>query len=223
MLRLLGAAPIGLALGCGTSPGGVDASRSDAGVLVSDASAPDAGFDAGVCSATDPDARGPFFEAGSPARAAIAGPEEPGTRLFITGSLLGVGGCAPLAGYTIDLWQADVDGNYYTASSSDYRLRGRVVTGADGAFYFESIKPGSYVTPTGPRPSHVHASVYAPDGSERLTTQLYFVGDPYQGVDDGCQPPTCFSGDPDRHIALESASVDGRDGLAGQLRIVVPA
>ena len=32
------------------------------------------------------------------------------------------------------------------------------------------------------RPSHIHAKVYV-DGVERLTTQLYFVGDPFIAAD----------------------------------------
>lgn len=206
-----------------------DSASPDGGVdgATADATAPDSGPDAmdggEVCTVTESDAVGPFFEDGSPVRTSIAGPSEAGTRVFITGSLVGVGACPPLAGYIVDIWQADAEGDYFSGADTDYRLRGRVVTAADGTFAFESIKPGSYITPGGPRPSHLHAKVYAPDGGERLTTQVYFVGDPFQGVDDGCGPPTCFSGDPARHIALSEARVGGTDGLTGPLRLVVPA
>ena len=37
-------------------------------------------------------------------------------------------------------------------------------------------------TSTNYRPSHFHVKVWV-DGIERLTTQLYFEGDPYFGVD----------------------------------------
>jgi protocatechuate 3,4-dioxygenase beta subunit len=184
----------------------------------------DAGTDAAICRASERDALGPFFEDGSPTRALIAALDEPGDRLFIEGSLVDVADCArPLSGYVVDVWQADVDGAYHAANSSDFRLRGRVVTGADGRFAFETIKPGFYETAGGPRPAHLHVRVYTADGVDRLVTQLYFAGDEFLGLADGCQPPTCFSGDPDRILDLAPTRVSGRDGLLGRVRLVVPA
>jgi protocatechuate 3,4-dioxygenase beta subunit len=222
LLKWLAAAP--LAAGCGSALEALDAGSSDAGS--SDAGS-DAGVgggtDAGVCEATEEDALGPFYESGAPMRMMIAGPEEPGDRLLVEGSLADLANCSiALAGYTIDLWQADAAGNYYAAGSSDYRLRGRIVTGSDGRFAFETIKPGYYETTTGPRPAHFHLRVFAPGGGDRLVTQIYFEGDPFLGPNDGCQPPTCHSNDPARILALEPALVSGRAGYRTSLRLVTP-
>ena len=157
-------------------------------------------------------------------RMVIAAPDEAGERLLVEGSLLDAADCArPLAGYLIDVWQADVDGNYHAAGASGHRLRGRIATGADGRFALETIKPGFYETGAWPRPAHLLLRVYAPDGGDRLVTQIYFAGDAFLGAADSCGPPTCFSNDPDRIMTLEPARVGGRDGLRGALRLVVAA
>ena len=53
-----------------------------------------------------------------------------------------------------------------------YTLRGHLFTDANGNYALESIEPTSY---TG-RPPHIHVKVFAPDGPELLTTQMYFSG-----------------------------------------------
>ena len=69
----------------------------------------------------------------------------------------------------MDLSTADAYGEYDHAG---YRLRGYVLSDENGAYVIESIEPGLY---TG-RPPHIHVKVYAPDGRELLTTQMYFTG-----------------------------------------------
>jgi len=227
-LRWLTAAPAAAMVGCsgGMEPL-VDAGRatSDAGPMGADAGlALDAGApDAGACEPTQADALGPFYEGGAPERMVIAAADEPGDRLLVQGALVDAADCVrPLAGYTVDIWQADVDGRYYDAGL-EYRLRGRMITAADGTFAVETIKPGFYETAAGPRPAHLHARVWTPDGADRLVTQLYFEGDEFLGAADGCQPPTCFSGDPARVLRLEPARIGGVEGLRGRVRLVVGA
>jgi protocatechuate 3,4-dioxygenase beta subunit len=157
-------------------------------------------------------------------RMILASPDEPGDRLLVEGLLVDLADCTrPLAGYVVDVWQADASGNYYDAASTSYRLRGRIATGPDGRFALETIKPGYYETTTGPRPAHLHARVYTPAGFDRLVTQLYFEGDPFLGPNDGCQPPTCFSDDPLRIMRLAPARIGDRDGYRTSIRLVVPA
>ncbi len=82
--------------------------------------------------------------------------------------------CAPIPGAVVDFWQADASGVYDNAG---YRLRGRVVTDDEGWYAMETIEPGLYPG----RPSHIHVKVFAADGRELLTTQMYFPGSEQSG------------------------------------------
>ena len=220
-LRLLAAAPFGIALhGCSGSPSGMDGGL-DGGADPSDAGPSDAALvDGGGCQPSQADALGPFFEDGSPARMMLAEAGEPGERLLVEGTLRSAARCdRGLEGYVLDVWQADAEGNYH--SGPGHRLRGRVVTGADGGFRFETIVPGRYATGGGLRPAHLHVRVYDPAGADRLITQLYFEGDPYLGEADSCGPPTCFSDDAARVMPTEPARVGGVDGLLARARLIV--
>ena len=213
VLRLLGLAPLG-AIACGDDGSG----RSDLGGASDLGSLGDASLlldGSELCLHTSSDALGPFFENGAPNRSRVAGPGEPGQRLLFAG-VLADQGCAPLAGLRLDLWQADLSGNYYDATA-DFRLRGHLVTGDDGAFAFDTVVPGNYETAAGPRPAHLHLRVAEPDGRVRLVTQIYFAGDPNLGIADGCQPPTCFSSDADRILEL----VPMGDLFMAETRLVV--
>ena len=76
------------------------------------------------CSPTTPDALGPFFSSGAPVREQIASAMEAGSPLRIEGRLLDVSDCrTPLAGWGLDLWQADDGGNYHDGPATGYRLR----------------------------------------------------------------------------------------------------
>lgn len=196
-------------------PEPVDADRSDA-------TGPDAARsvdaeparpDAATCEPTRGDARGPFFEPGAPARTALAGPEEPGARLALQGTVRGPD-CRPLAGALLDVWQADAEGNYHGAGA-DYRLRGQLTTGADGRFAFTTIMPGRYPLAGSTRPAHIHFTVSHP-GHRPVTTQIYFEGDPFLAPNDPCTVD-CDSGDPGRIIPLAETP----EGLAGELELVL--
>jgi len=160
-----------------------------------------------VCTATTPDALGPYYRAGAPARVDLAG-DEPGTPLAITGRVTDTG-CAPLAGARIEIWQADAAGDYH-----DDRLRGTLTADAAGAFALSTIMPGRYLQATGFRPAHLHLRLSAP-GFRTVVTQIYFAGDPYLAPADSCT--TCASDDPAR--ILELATVDGR--LSGTLELAL--
>jgi protocatechuate 3,4-dioxygenase beta subunit len=95
--------------------------------------------------------------------------------------------CNPIAGALLDVWQADDTGDYDNDGVDDpppdvYVLRGRMLTDADGNYSFDSVIPGHYLNGNQYRPAHIHVTVSA-DGHESLTTQLYFDGDPYNGID----------------------------------------
>lgn len=77
--------------------------------------------------------------------------------------------CQPVAGAKVDFWQADDQGQY---DNSGYRLRGHQFSDENGNYTLETILPGEYPG----RTSHIHVKVFAPDGSELLTTQIYIPG-----------------------------------------------
>jgi catechol 1,2-dioxygenase len=172
---------------------------------------------------TGSDALGPYFEAGSPRRTTrIADAEEPGVRLSLEGRVLAPHGHAVLAGYSLDLWQADVNGKYYSASD-DYRLRGKITTDRLGRYRFETVLPGRYADDDGIRPAHLHVSFLSPGGNIILTTQLYFAGDPFLGdADYATCARSCNSSDPNRILTLKNGIVAGVIGKLATFDAVLP-
>ncbi len=86
----------------------------------------------------------------------------------------------PVEGVLIEIWQTDASGIYLHPGdpASDRRDRnfqfyGESITADDGSYTFRTILPGHYE----PRPRHIHVKVKLA-GSELLTTQFYFEGDP---------------------------------------------
>jgi catechol 1,2-dioxygenase len=87
-----------------------------------------------------------------------------------------------LAGAVVEVWHASAGGIYYgmegAGGEDASRLRGRIRSGKDGAYRFETILPGRYpLSPRRFRPRHIHYLVSHP-GHRTLVTQLYFAGDP---------------------------------------------
>ena len=153
--------------GGGADGGGADGGDGTDGVDGTDGAD---GTDGGVeCDPTASDVEGPYYTPGAPEVAALADDDEPGQRILLQGSLVRSDDCVtPRAGWILDLWHADDAGEY---DNVGYHLRGRVVTATDGGFTVESILPGKYST----RPvRHIHFKLWRPDGSEALTSQIYF-------------------------------------------------
>ena len=101
-----------------------------------------------------------------------------GTVTEFGGRLLKADG-SPVAGRTIELWQADVNGCYVHSKGvqrgkeRDHHFQGygKIVTNEKGEYRFRTIKPGLY---TG-RTLHWHIAVN--EGGKRfLTTQLFIAG-----------------------------------------------
>ena len=113
-----------------------------------------------------------------------------GERIALAGTLRDGAG-APLADGMIELWQADADGCYRhpedpRAASADPHFwgYGRVDTDDAGGYRFETIKPGAIPGQDGTTQApHLLVSVYAPGILKRLTTRLYFDGDPLNAAD----------------------------------------
>ena len=119
--------------------------------------------------------------AGRPGRAT-------GTILNVEGTVLNLGG-EPVRNASVEVWQANAYGRYTHPSDSnpaplDPNFDGAAVltTDANGAYRFKTIRPAAY--PAGPnlmRPAHIHFQVSG--RHDRLVTQMYFEGDPYNAAD----------------------------------------
>jgi protocatechuate 3,4-dioxygenase beta subunit len=113
--------------------------------------------------------------------------------------------CRPIAGARLDVWHCDAKGRY---DNEGFRLRGHVLTRADGSFRLETIKPGAYGSRLFSRTPHIHVRI-TPATGEPLTTQLYFPGEPTNDRD------SLY--DPRLEMSLDEAAV----GLAGRFRFVL--
>jgi protocatechuate 3,4-dioxygenase beta subunit len=101
-------------------------------------------------------------------------------QLTLRVSAVGSGGCNPLPGAIIDVWQCDAIGVYSAvndpgsqSTAGENFLRGYQVTKADGSARFTTIYPGWYPG----RTVHIHFKVRVSAKSGRgqeLTSQLYF-------------------------------------------------
>ena len=151
-----------------------------------------------VCRITEPDIVGPFYRFGAPFRSQLAGPDEPGDRLILTGTVFSSDCRTPLPGAVIEIWQANNAGVYDTSKpgnfteATSFHLRGMLHTNEKGRYQIETIVPGRYPIPPNlpglekyaglTRPAHIHfrvtESLHIP-----LTTQLYFKGDPFIAKD----------------------------------------
>ena len=111
----------------------------------------------------------------------IAGPQEPGTRLIVTGRILQHDGRAPARGSRVGVYHTDASGVYgvHPTRSSfpparDARLSGWVTTDTAGRFEIRTIRPAPY--PQGRTPAHIHFIVGG-NGSY----ELRFADDPLRG------------------------------------------
>jgi protocatechuate 3,4-dioxygenase beta subunit len=111
---------------------------------------------------------GPFYTPSSLERSSLLEDGMQGTPLLITGRVFNQD-CEPIAEAILDFWQTDDQGQYDNAG---YRLRGHQFTDENGGYTLETIQPGQYPG----RTAHIHVKVFAPDGRELLTTQIYIPG-----------------------------------------------
>jgi catechol 1,2-dioxygenase len=150
------------------------------------------------CRPTESDIVGPFYRFGAPAQTKLAGPDEPGDRLMVSGTVYSSDCRTPLPRALIEVWQANQAGLYDTNKPGNFtelttfHLRGLLLTNEKGEYEIETIMPGRYPIPPGlpglekyaglTRPAHIHFRVmealHIP-----LTTQLYFKGDPFMAGD----------------------------------------
>ena len=127
------------------------------------------------CRVTPRDALGPFYKPSAPAQAELCASGSGGSqKMTVSGRVLGMPDCAPLAGALVEVWQADASGDYTQVGAKPddpgCLLRASLRTDAEGRYAFRTVMPGEYPG----RPRHIHYRVSA-KGHATLVTQLYFA------------------------------------------------
>ena len=113
----------------------------------------------------------------APSTVVIAGNDEPGERLVVTGRTLV--GKKPVAGVSLYVFHTDINGRYapdisdHNAAELNPRLHGSLRTDAQGRYQYETVRPGSYDNGA----AHVHYVVKAV-GYKPLLLALQFEDDP---------------------------------------------
>lgn len=150
--------------------------------------------------ATEATVLGPFHVTASPRRQLGDTIDEigHGEGCLVTGRVLSTGG-TPLAGATVDVWQAD-DNGFYDVQQPDLQPagngRGLFTANEQGEFWFRTVVPAPYPIPTdGPvgallvatgrhpfRPAHIHFITEAAS-HQPLTTHIFVEGSPYLDSD----------------------------------------
>lgn len=147
--------------------------------------------------ATESTVFGPFHVAGAPhyEHGEDVSNGAKGAPCVVSGHVRNLEG-APIAGATIEVWQADEEGMYDVQrpnlAQAQAQARGVLHSGPQGEFHFKSILASSYPIPhDGPvgdmlaatnrhpwRPAHLHFMISAP-GYKTLVTHVFRNGDEY--------------------------------------------
>jgi protocatechuate 3,4-dioxygenase alpha subunit len=125
-------------------------------------------------------------------------PGVPGEHIEIRGRVLD-GSQHAVPDAVIEIWQADAQGSYFSGETaagrsktsttnkpreSVFRGFGRVATTDDGTFHFKTIKPGQVPAPDGTlQAPHIAVSIFMRGLLRRLTTRIYFAGEPANDTD----------------------------------------
>lgn len=115
------------------------------------------------------------------ASADLAGPDEPGERMILTGVVYQPNGETPAAGVVVYAHQTNAQGVYAGGSSQSVwsrrhgRLRGWVKTGAEGVYTFNTIKPAPY--PDRSMPAHIHLMIGEPGKRPYYIDDVVFDGE----------------------------------------------
>ncbi|WP_291839079.1 hypothetical protein [Brevundimonas sp.] len=118
---------------------------------------------------------------GLPPSLRLAGPNEPGERMRLTGRVLAADGAAPVEGVVIYAHHTNAAGLYAngttetTWSRRHGRLRGWVRSDAQGRYAFDTIKPAPYPDMT--MPAHVHLFLREPGRRPYYIDDVVFDGE----------------------------------------------
>jgi protocatechuate 3,4-dioxygenase beta subunit len=127
---------------------------------------------------------GPGGEVERTAETVAAG--QGGTRLTVSGTVYRADCRTPLAGASIEVWQANAAGEYGPGQGAGGErccyLAAALRTDGQGRYRLETVRPGHYKGEARPPPAHIHFEVRHPD-AEGVLTELLFEGDPWLGPD----------------------------------------
>ncbi|VVO23284.1 Catechol 1,2-dioxygenase [Pseudomonas fluorescens] len=152
--------------------------------------------EAGKTGGTPRTIEGPLYVAGAPLsknEARLDDDSDDGIVLFMKGQVKDLDG-NPVAKAIVDVWHANTGGtySYFDPAQTEFNLRRRIETDAQGNYRFRSIVPSGYGCPPdgptqklldqlgrhGQRPAHIHFFISAP-GYRHLTTQINLSGEEY--------------------------------------------
>ncbi len=122
----------------------------------------------------------PSAVADSSWRAVLISEKEPGAAMIVAGTVYAADGKTPAAGIEVHVYHTDAEGYYRKGNndSSNPRLKGTMLTNAEGKYEYRTIKPAPY--PGGGNPAHVHY-VISRRGHQKQNEELQFEGDPILG------------------------------------------
>lgn len=111
-----------------------------------------------------------------------------GQVIYVMGQVLDIKG-QPVPGALVEIWQANTFGRYTHPDDKNpapldpnFEGYGQLETDREGRYKFKTIKPASYPAETDwIRPPHIHFQVTTK--TNRLTTQMYFAGEPLNDKD----------------------------------------
>lgn len=176
--------------------------------------------------ATPAQTEGPFYPPGPHAETDVdltmlAGHDAPATGdvILVRGRVTDGDG-VPLANARVDIWQANHWGRYAHPDDENtaeldpnFQGIGIMRTDEEGQYAFKTIMPGAYplssIGESGWRARHIHFKI-SHDSGIRLTTQMYFDGDPLL-AGDGIFLETA---EELRHMLVTSPVEDQETGLA---------
>ncbi len=114
----------------------------------------------------------------------------PGERVTVRGRMSDGDGQA-IGDGVLEIWQTDADGRYAHPEDAQrpiapgaFRGFGRILTDRDGAFQFDTIKPGAVAGPDGSTQApHLSVTLFMRGMLSHLFTRMYFPNDPRNAGD----------------------------------------
>lgn len=119
------------------------------------------------------------YRPNAPARTSLVDAGAPGTRLVLTGYVVGLR-CGRIRNAQLDFWHADAKGRIDPAS---FAFRGRQRTDADGRYRLDTIVPGG----SGGRAPYIGVRLQPPSGPP-LATKLFLPDHPANAADPTFNP-----------------------------------